>query len=239
MRLTQTLDRRPALSLVAAFARIEAETALRKIARQFGINKPGRIDIASIKIPDTRIAVEATQLVQKCSPPWLLNHCLRSYFFGMAVGRHINRNPDVECFYLSAMLHDLGLTKTYDSDGSFELNGARAAHQFVMQQGYAEDKAALVHEAIALHTYVGESHKREPEIALVHFGAGVDVIGYRAEDIEMSTFSDIVKRYPRLGFTEQMSLALTDQVGRKPGCSIAGHVALGFLKKLKQAPFNE
>ena len=62
----------------------------------------------------------------------------------------------------------------------------------------------------------------------MHFGAGMDVIGYRAEDIETKTFSAIVKHYPRIGFTEQMSLALTDQVGRKPNCSIAGHVALGF-----------
>lgn len=239
MNLTRTLDRRPALSLIAAFARIEAGTALRKLARHFGINKPSHIDIESIRIPDTKIAQEAVALVRKCSPPWLLNHCLRSYFFGMAVGQHVNKHPDVECFYLSAMLHDLGLTKAYDADGSFELNGAMAAHRFALQHGYAEDKAALVHEAIALHTYVGESHKREPEIALVHFGAGVDVIGYRVEDIEAKTFSAIVECYPRMGFTEQMSLALTDQVGRKPNCSIAGHVALGFLKKLQQAPFTE
>lgn len=237
MKLTQTLDRRPALSLIAAFARIEVQTALRRLAHRFGINKPSHIDIESIRIPDTRIAVEATALVRACSPPWLVNHCLRTYFFGVAVGRHLNRQADAECFYLSALLHDLGLTNSYDADGSFELNGARAAHQIVRQLGYTEDKAALVHEAIALHTYVGEAHKREAEIALVHFGAGVDVIGFRAEDIEQTTFASIVERYPRLGFTEQMSLALIDQVGRKPGCSIAGHVALGFLKKMKQAPF--
>lgn len=239
MELTQALDRRPAWSLIAAFARIEVETALRRLAHRFGIDKPHHIDIDALPVPDTALAREATALVGACAPPWLLNHCLRTYFFGLAVGQHIDRHPDIECFYLSAILHDLGLTTRYDADGSFELNGARAAHRFVSERGYAEDKAALVHEAIALHTYVGESHKREAEIALVHFGAGVDVIGFRAEDVEAATFDAIVRRYPRLGFTEQMSLALVDQVGRKPGCSIAGHVALGFLNKMKQAPFAE
>ena len=77
MKLTRIQYRRPSVSLISAFARIEVGTVPRKLTYNFGINKPCHIDIESIKIPDTGIARKATELVQKCSPTRLLNHCLR------------------------------------------------------------------------------------------------------------------------------------------------------------------
>lgn len=240
MRLTQTLEKRSALSLISAFAKIEVETRLKKLGQYFGLNRPVYINVDCIKIPDTKLALEATELARQVSPEWLFNHCMRTYFFGMAVGQHIHKHADAECLFLSSVLHDLGLTPTYDTDGPFELNGARAAYNFVRKRGCEKEKATIMHEAIALHTDVGRSHKREPEIALVHFGAGVDVMGYRAEDVHARTLKDIVRRYPRLSFKEQISLVVKDQADRKPDCSITGHVELGFLKKLQQTPqFNE
>lgn len=97
----------------------------------------------------------------------------------------------------------------------------------------------LVHEAIALHAAVGKASKMAPEIALVHFGAGMDVVGFRAEDLATDTVRHIVDAYPRHGFKKAFSEALEVEVRRKPSSHMAGHIGLGFLRKIQSAPFAE
>jgi cyanamide hydratase family protein with HD domain len=213
---------------------------VRKIARAFGHNCPAPIGIDDIKVPDTTIAKQATELVERCSPQLLVNHSIRSYCFGVAIARHLKLKADMEVFYLASIMHDLGLVDPHDKiEGSFEVVGADAAHSFVIEKGYDQEKADMVHEAIALHSAVGIAHEREPEIALVHFGAGVDVIGFRAEDISVETRDAIVNAYPRLDFKQSFTSIIKDQVARKPLCHIAGHYNLGFAGKIKAAPFSE
>src|SRR4051812_39128990 len=111
-------------------------------------------------------------------------------------------------------MHDLGLIPQFNGHGSFEVEGAGVARRFLLARGLAEDKADLVHEAIALHAAVGKASKMAPEIALVHFGAGMDVVGFGAEDVSRDTVRHIVDAYPRLGFKKAFSEVLQDEVRR-------------------------
>lgn len=100
-------------------------------------------------------------------------------------------------------MHDLGATEEYaESPGSFEYVGAKAAHQFCLKCNCDAKSSALVHDAIALHSAVGIVHKLDPEIALVHFGAGVDVIDIRLDEIPTAALRQILELYPRLDFKE-------------------------------------
>jgi cyanamide hydratase family protein with HD domain len=240
MELTTALSKTPTPILISRFARLEVGGLFRKIARAFGHNRPTPIGIDDIKIPDSTIAKQATELVESCSPQFLINHSIRTYCFGVALARHLNLKADMEVFYLASIMHDLGLVDPHDkTEGSFEVVGADAAHSFVIEKGYEKEKADKVHEAIALHSAVGIAHQREPEIALVHYGAGIDVIGFRAEDVSAETRDAIVNAYPRLDFKQCFSALVDDQAVRKPDCHIAGHHKLGFISKIKGAPFNE
>ncbi|MFT5132664.1 MAG: cyanamide hydratase family protein with HD domain [Gammaproteobacteria bacterium] len=240
MQLTKSLSRTPTPLLISRFARLEIETLGRKIAQAFGYNRPKNISLDEIKIPDTQLVKDATELVESCSPQFLVNHSIRTYCFGVAIAKHLNIKADMELFYLSAIMHDLGLVAPHNhSEGSFEVVGADAAQAFMLEKGSSQEKANLVHEAIALHSAVGIAHKREAEIVLVHFGAGVDVIGFRAEDISPETREAIVNAYPRHAFKMAFPPLLKDQVERKPQCHIAGHYNLGFSGKIKGAPFSE
>jgi cyanamide hydratase family protein with HD domain len=240
MELTRSLARTPTPILISRFARLELGGLARKITRAFGHNRPAAMGINDIKIPDTAIAKQATELVERCSPPFLLNHAIRTYCFGVAIARHLHLKADMEVFYLASIMHDLGLVDPHDrTDGSFEVVGADAAHNFVIEKGYEQEKADMVHEAIALHSAVGIADKREPEIALVHFGAGIDVIGFRMEDVAAETRDAIVNAYPRLAFKQAFSALIDEQAARKPACHIAGHHRLGFVGKIKAAPFSE
>lgn len=240
MQLTQTLSKTPVPILISRFARLEIGSLARKIVRAFGYRQPQNISIDDIKIPDTQLAKQATELVEACSPDFVVNHSIRTYCFGVAIAKHLNIKADMELFYLSAIMHDLGLVEPYDKqEGSFEVVGARAARKFMQDKGCGQEKADLVHEAIALHSAVGIAHKREPEIVLVHYGAGVDVIGFRAEDISVETRDAIVNAYPRHDFKKAFPLLLEGQVQAKPQCHIAGHYKLGFVSKIHSAPFSQ
>lgn len=240
MPLTESLERIPKATLIPRLVRSEISSLVRKLVRAFGYRRPRTIPLDEIKIPDSDLAIKATQLVEQCSPPFLLNHSLRTYCFGVAIAKHLRLKPDLEVFYLAAIMHDLGLVPPYDrQQDSFEITGAVAARQFIIAQGEPTSKADLIHEAIALHSSVGIAHKREPEIALLHYGAGVDVIGFHNEDIAPNTLRDIVSSHPRLDFKEAFIRLLEEQVILKPQCHIAGPLALGFDDKIRKAPFTE
>jgi len=239
MQLTTTLPRTPAPLLVLRFARLEIEGMFRRIARGLGVNRPRALSLDELNIPDSKYTRAATALARRIESPMLFNHSLRAYLFGTVIGRHLGWRPDPELLYLGAILHDLGLVAANDGDGSFEVNGARAARDFLLGEGMAPGAADMVHEAIALHASVGIAGAREPEIALVHFGSGCDVIGFHAEDIADATRDAIVARHPRQHFKRDFPPLIADQAARKPGCHIAGHVALGFARKILAAPYAE
>ena len=239
MTLTKQLARTPTPRLIGHFLRLECGGLMRKLARALGFNRPRELALAELDIPDSDFTRAATAMVTRIEPPMLVNHSIRTYLFGTAIGLHLGVRADPELLYLASVLHDVGLVPPYDREGSFELNGAHAAYEFLAAQGMETERAELVHEAIALHAAVGIAGSREPEIALVHYGAGMDVIGLRTEDIAMPTSVAIVERYPRLRFKCEFPLLLADQVRRKPDCHIAGHVALGFIRKVNAAPFAD
>jgi hypothetical protein len=75
--------------------------------------------------PDNELCQSATALVAELSPPFLFNHCARSFLFAEAIGKRDRLQYDRELLYLSAMLHDLGLTDTFlDGSQRFEVEGA-------------------------------------------------------------------------------------------------------------------
>jgi cyanamide hydratase family protein with HD domain len=237
--LTTALPRETVPVLVLKFARLELGALARRAARALGVHRPVPLDPDDLAIPDSALCRAATSLAQRVESPMLFNHSLRTYLFGTAVGRHLGMRWDAELLLLAAVLHDLGLAPEYDGPGSFEVEGARVARDFLLRQGMTPERAARVHEAIALHSAVGIAESREPELALVHYGAGLDVIGFHAEDVAPETRDAIVARWPRHGFKHQFTTLLRDQSRRKPRCHIAGHVGLGFAKKIARAPFPE
>ncbi|RUT33655.1 HD domain-containing protein [Paenibacillus zeisoli] len=153
----------------------------------------------SIMIPDSRLASKAAQLVSEISPEFLYNHCMRTYAFGDSLGKKYGLKYDQELFFLGAVLHDVGLTEHVCRKHSFEHEGADHAERFLSSHGLAHEKIDVVREAIILHTTEIAAEK-QPEIALVHFGAGMDILGLRAEDITEEIVKSVLELYPRLGF---------------------------------------
>lgn len=173
-------------------------------------------EVAGVRLPDSRLAREATEFVRELSAPVVFNHVLRTYLFGELLGRRQGLRFDSELFYLGAVFHDLGQTERFFGDQRFEVDGADAAAEFLAQRGLPAETVEVVWDAVALHTSLGIVHRKRPEIALVSAGAGLDVMGRGCEALERSALEAVVAAFPRPGFKTAYQRVLAEIATRKP-----------------------
>jgi HD superfamily phosphodiesterase len=167
--------------------------------------------IAGIRVPDSRLAREATDLLREHGTPLLFAHSLRVYLFGAIRGRHRGLSVDHELLYLGAVFHDLGLTPKYRSqDHRFEIDSANTARAFLRAHGIEEATADVVWDAIALHTTPEIPYHKRAEIALVTAGVEADVLGDGLGEIPAAERDAVVAAYPRIDFKRGIVRAFAD-----------------------------
>jgi hypothetical protein len=173
--------------------------------------------IAGIRIPDSKLAREATDLLRQHGTSLLVAHSLRVYLFGAIRGRHRRLTVDHELLYFGAVFHDFGLTSKYRSpDHRFEIDGANAARDFLRANGIDESTAGVVWDAIALHTTPEIPWHKRPEIALVTGGVEADVLGNGLGEITTDDRDAVLAAYPRIDFKRGIVGAFTDGFAHKP-----------------------
>lgn len=162
-------------------------------------------NVAGIKIPDSKIAVEATELLLDHGTEFLFNHSLRVFLFASLNAKRNGLEHDTELLYVSSVFHDLGLTPTYSSaDLRFEVDGANAARNFLASHGLPKEAQRLVWDTIALHTTIGIAEHKENEVALMYSGVGLDVMGEGFENLSSENREEIIAAYPRHDFKKKI-----------------------------------
>src|SRR3982074_1799834 len=152
----------------------------RLIGRRSAMNMDLTInaDLAAIRIPDSGLAREITELVRDTEMPLLFHHSSRVYYWGALAGKRRGLRYDPELLYAGAMFHDMGLTHQHSStDERFEVDSANAARAFLRSHGIAQQDIDTVWTAIALHTTPGIPQHMHPVLALVTAGVEMDVLG--------------------------------------------------------------
>ena len=182
--------------------------------------------IAGIKIPNSRLAREATDLVRDTETDLLFHHSRRVFLFGALTGERKGLIYDPELLYIGAMFHDMGLVKAYSSDSErFEVDGANAAREFLRRHGIAEASIDLVWDAIALHTTPGIPQHKKAEVALVTAGVEMDVLGLGFPNVSDAHRADVVAAHPRGGqFKQDIVEAFYQGIKHKP------HTTFGNVK---------
>ncbi|WP_131858590.1 HD domain-containing protein [Bosea sp. BK604] len=154
--------------------------------------------ISGVRIPDSKLARDVTQLIRDTESELLFHHSARVYFWGAITGNRQGLNFDPELLYTAAMFHDLGLTARYEgSQLRFEVDGANAARDFLRSRGISEGDIETVWNAVALHTTPGIPEFMRPEIALVQAGAGMDVAGRGYEQFTDGQREAVIAAFPR------------------------------------------
>ncbi|CAN0653273.1 HD domain-containing protein [Nitratireductor aquimarinus] len=174
--------------------------------------------ISSVKIPDSSMAREVTEIVRDTAGELLFNHSSRVYLFGAMAGERRGLTYDTELLYTAAMFHDMGLTEPHRSDTArFEVDGANAARAFLQRQGISQHDMDTVWTAIALHTTPGIPEHMHPVIALVTTGVEMDVLGIGYEAYSDAEREKIVGAFPRPAhFKEEIIQAFYEGIRHKP-----------------------
>jgi HD superfamily phosphodiesterase len=154
--------------------------------------------IAGVKIPDSKMARDLTQLIRDTESDLLFHHSSRVYLFGALAGRRKGLKYDPELLYVGAMFHDMGLTEAYrHSQLRFEVDGANAARDFLRGYNITEASVEIVWDAIALHTTPGIPEHKKPEVALVASGVELDVLGIAYRQFTAEQRDAVVEAHPR------------------------------------------
>ncbi|MER7048852.1 HD domain-containing protein [Streptomyces jumonjinensis] len=194
--------------------------------------------IAGVRIPDSALAREATELVRDAAPPLLFDHSRRVFLFGSLRGREQGLEFDPELLYVGAMFHDLGLTERFRrTDQRFEIDGADEARRFLRGHGITGERADRVWTAIALHTTPEIPLHMAPEVALVTRGVELDVLGIGYQAVSDGQRAAVVAAHPRPDFKNRILAAFTDGVKDRPRTTfgnvkadVLAHFAPGFQR---------
>ena len=209
-------------------------------------------EFAGIAVPQTPLAQKAEQYVRGVEPDFLFNHSVRTYLFGALRLKAGGIPYDAETAYVAALFHDLGLVpKMASADGSFEIDGANRAEEFVNANGGSAGQAHVVWNAIVMHD-MGFPYQRHQgaEALLLGAGAGSDVDGVDPRAIPRATVDEVLRAYPRLQFKKRFTAAAIDHCRRKPTSQIgwldtlclkvAPHADRGSVEEeIASAPFAE
>jgi hypothetical protein len=207
--------------------------------------------LAGIKVIDTPLVLDAVELARSALEPYLFNHVMRSWLFGILLSEGAEPVPDPELLAVSAVLHDLGLTARYTAEDRFEVDGANAARAFLKDRGISTQQTQVVWDAIALHTTPSIALHKEPEVAMTHSGIAVDVIGVGLDRVPQDKQRAVLAAFPRLAFKNQFQACLCNVVRRKPATSfdnilrdfgsryVEGFTAPSFADLFANAPFPE
>lgn len=200
--------------------------------------------VEDILPPDSAIALEALALCREASPAFLLNHCLRSYFWARLLDERDER-IDQEALFVAMMLHDLGLVPEhkldcYAADECFTAVGAREAHAMALRHDWEEPRAELAANAIALHLNVVVHDHHGPEARLVRLGSGADVAGLGIKRLHPHQVDEVLRRYPREGLKAGIVPLLESEVLERPHCRMAFlQKKFSFTRMVQTAPFAE
>ncbi len=204
------------------------------------------------KIPDTKLASEAHDILREYSTELLYNHSNRVYLFAAEQGRQKGLRFDAELLYVSAAFHDLGLLSEYSSKTErFEVDGANAAKAFLTSHGIPVETAQTAWEAIALHTTPGVTQYMKPEVSLLFTGVGLDVLGEGFDQFPAELRERIVAKYPRVDFKQGIVQAFFSGFAHKPGSTwgtvkadvcerfISGYKSPNFCDLIAASPFPD
>jgi hypothetical protein len=181
--------------------------------------------IAGIPIPDSALAVEATDFVQDVSTQLLFHHSRRVFLWASLQGEKHGLDYDPELLYVGAMFHDIGLIEGHRSEHErFEIDGANAARTFLERHGLPEEQVMTVWESIALHTTPEIPRYKQPEVRLVTLGVEYDVLGLHFDELSAEQRMEVLAVHPRTDFKTGIVEAFSAGMRDKPEATVPGYV---------------
>ena len=215
-----------------------------KTAYALGLRKDrlARLDLDSVKLPDTAAARQAEQLADGF-PPFMWHHSHRSYLWALALANLDSIRPDEELLYVSCLMHDAGMMGVgeREPDECFTLASADAAARCASagDGGWDDSRRDRLMEAITLHVNASVDPSYV-EADLLARGSTLDGIALRgAWRIDPELKKQVLAKHPRHDLKKELPRALKAHGKEAPKCRIAFYNRYGALPQLvKAAPWK-
>lgn len=171
-----------------------------------------------LKTPESPLARDAIRLVRSAEGELLFQHSMRVYHWAALAGERKGLHFDPDLLFVAALFHDYGLTAGYgESHRRYEVDGADAAREFLIEHGIAEAESQKIWLAIALHTTNGVSGHLDPVAALLAEAANMDLVGAGFNDFTAAQRDAVEAAYPREPqFAEDFMSALYRSLKHRP-----------------------
>ena len=163
------------------------------------------VAVEEIKVPDSKLAREITELVRDTEPHCCFTIPAASIYWGALTGERRGLTFDPELLYAGAMFHDMGLPPAQQATERFEVDGANAARDFLRGHGISQQDIDTVWTAIALHTTPGIPQHMHPVMALLTAGVEMDVLGLAYYEFSDAEREAVVQRIRAPGTSRKTS----------------------------------
>lgn len=206
----------------------------------FPKTRMGRIDYDKISIPDSAVVLSVIEDTSSIYSVALLNHCIRTFYWGNLLSQIDGIRLDQELFFLSCYLHDLGITERH-LDGAkcscFAVNGAIQAERILKERNFENAKIKIIFESISAHLNpIVKMEDFGAEAVYLNQGAFLDVTGKRLHRIPGNVRDNVLRSYP---FNNFMSEIRQTMVAGHHASSRAGIMKRGFIQMLNNNPLKD
>jgi hypothetical protein len=189
--------------------------------------------LVDVPHPQTAVAEAALEVVTAYSSTALLHHCRRSYVWAAAYAVQHGIEFDAELLWVSAMLHDIGLTASFDNHAvPFERAGGHVAWVFGAGAGWPVHRRQRAAEVIVRHMWDAVDVVEDPEGYLLEIATGLDISGRNPQWWEPDLRAEVVDRFPRLGLGPEFTACFAAEAARKPESSAARAMANGIADRI-------
>jgi hypothetical protein len=178
-----------------------------------------------IGLPDTELCTAAIEYARTVSDPFLFHHVMRSAILADVIGRERGIKYDREVLCVSAVLHDLGLTRIAPVQARFEIEGADLAREFLAKRGMTERQVEIVWDAVALHTTAEIPARKCSEIALCQLGIATDLGLTPPDVVSHEAVNAVLAAYPWLETHESLLATLVGLYQKNPEAAASAVVA--------------
>jgi hypothetical protein len=195
------------------------------------------------KPPTSQVCKDAHALCSTLSPPFMVNHCVRTYSFARLLAEHWSIDFDDEALFVSGMLHDISLmpdwTDRQPQERCFTIPAGRAARNLCLEAGWSEQRAYKAEAAVTLNPNVEVDRDLGIEAYLLNLGVLVDATGLRLWELHPDDLTQLLQTHPRLQMKRQIAEFVHKEADAHPGCRF--HYSrryLRFVDLVRYAPYE-
>jgi hypothetical protein len=196
-----------------------------------------QVDLDTFQVPDSRFARQAEEACAEL-PPTLQGHSYRTWLFGRALAAVDRSKLDDELFYCGALLHDYGIVSPAPNR-DFTLGSVDRMLACANVANLGDERVGLLADGICVHTTPGVKLENDGALGCyLQWGAMVDGAGLRIWDIAPGNVEEVLRRYPRGDFKQELVGMMRAEAAAVPSGRFGLLVRCGLPLAVRMAPFD-